>query len=89
VAKDELVHKHTNTMDLLETDIAVIVILEDVVVATDQTLLAVHPLYQFKIPLVDDNVTQEVDSILWTNDRVVPLDHSLVHLVSRGEWAQR
>jgi hypothetical protein len=76
-------------MKLFETNIAVIVILEDVVVATNKDLTTIHPLYQLEILLVDYHITQEVDSVLLLDLRVVTLDHSLVHFLVRGERTER
>jgi hypothetical protein len=89
MAQDELIHKHTYTMKLFETNLTILFVLEDVVVATNKDLTTVHPLHQFKILLVDDNVTKEVDGVLLFDLRVMPLDHSLVHLFSRSERTKR
>jgi hypothetical protein len=41
MAQDELIHKHTNTMQLLETNFTILFIPKDVVVATNQDLATV------------------------------------------------
>ena len=89
VAQNELIHKHTNTMNLLKANSTIIFVLEDVMVATDEDLTTVHPLHQLEILLVNDNITKEVDSILLLDFGIVTLDHGLVHLFSRSERPQR
>jgi hypothetical protein len=44
MAQNELIHKHTNTIKGLETSITIISIPEDIVIATNQTLLTVQTL---------------------------------------------
>ena len=89
MAQDELIHEHSNTMDLLEANAIVSIVSEDVVVATNKDLTTVHPLHQLEILLVDYNITQEVDSVLLLDLSVVTLDHSLVHFLVRGERTER
>jgi hypothetical protein len=57
MAQNELIHEHTNPVELLKTNFAILFVLKDVVVATNKDLTTVHTLHQFKILLVDDNVT--------------------------------
>jgi hypothetical protein len=83
MAQDELIHEYTNTMDLLETNFTVLFVLEDVMIATDEDLTTVHPLHQLKILLVDDNIAEEVDSILLFDLGIMTFNHRFVHLFVR------
>ena len=89
MAHDELIHEHTNTVDLLETNFTIVFVLEDVVVATNEDLATVHTLYQFEILLVDYHVAKKVDSVLIFHFGIVAFNHGLVHLFCRGERTQR
>jgi hypothetical protein len=89
MTQDELIHKHTNTMDLLEADISVLLVLEDVMVTTHQDLTTIQPAHQMQRLLVDNNVTKMIHSILRLDLRVPTLDHCLIHLLRRGERPQR
>jgi len=89
MAQNELIHKHTNTMDLLEPSKIVLLVTEDIVVATDQDLTAVQPLDEMQILLVDNNIPKMVYCILRLDLCVPALDHSLIHFLRRGERTQR
>ena len=46
VAQDELICEDSNAIQRIESDVTIVLVLEDVVVAANQTLLTVQPLDQ-------------------------------------------
>ena len=89
MAQNELIHKHTNTMNLLKANSTIVFVIEDIMVATNKDLTTIHPLNKLKILLVDDNVTEEVYSIASLNLGIVTFNHCFIHLFGRSEWTQR
>jgi hypothetical protein len=58
-------------------------------ITTYKDLTTVQAANQMQMLTIDNNITQEVDSIVLLDLSVVTLDHSLVHLIIRGERTER
>jgi hypothetical protein len=86
--QDELIHKHANAMNLLESCLIIVLILENVMVSTDKDFPPIQTLHCFQMASGDYYVTQMIHCILRSDDSVPVIYHRLVHLFCRGEWTQ-
>lgn len=80
VGKDHILH-NPHTHYLLEAYLKVVPGLEDVVVAEDEPLLAVKPLYDGKMGLLHGYVPEVVNLVLRRDYRVPALNYGLVKVV--------
>ena len=89
MTQDELIHEDTDTIQRIKSNITIVLILEDVMIATDKTLLAIQSLDMMQRLPIDDNITKMIHDIVRTNLSIPTVNHRLIHLFCRGEWAQR
>lgn len=73
---------------LLEASLGIFLVVEDVMVAEDQSLMTVKPPHNGQELPFHGYVTQEVNVVLWSNNLVMALDHNLIHLLGSFEPAQ-
>ena len=79
VAEDHVV-QHSDAVDLFIV-FHVFGSMEDVVVAADQTLLAIETSEQGEVPAIDHAITKIIHLVIWTHYAVPVGDDSSIHLI--------
>jgi thiosulfate reductase cytochrome b subunit len=87
--QDELIHKHANAMNLLESCHIIVLILVNVMVSTDKDFPPIQTLHCFQMASGDYYVTKMIHCILRTNCLVPVVYHCLIHLLGGGERTKR
>ena len=87
--QDELIHKHANAMNLLESCPIIVLILVNVMVSADKDLPPIQTLHCFQMASGDYYIPKMIHCILGTNNTVPVVYHGLVHLFCGGERTER
>jgi len=87
--QDELIHKHANAMNLLESCLIIVLIPENVMVSTDKDFPPIQTLHCFQMASGDYYIPKMIYCILRTNCLVPVFYHGLVHILGRGERTKR
>ena len=72
--------QHSHTVDLFVV-FHVFSGMEDVMITTDQSLLAVQATQQREVPTTDYAISEIVDLVIWTHHAVPVGDDSCIHLI--------
>jgi hypothetical protein len=56
-------------------------------VTENDSLMPIELIQQRKILLSDNDITQNVNMVRWSNHRVPAADHGVMHIVNGVEWA--
>jgi hypothetical protein len=87
VSRDEPVEL-TKRVQVFETRVEVVLVLENIMVAQYKTLTSVHALNEREIATVDYYIAQKPNGVLLPNNAVVLVDQVLVVLLDRDEVTQ-